>query len=75
LNGTFDINTTAGGAFGDADVGPFRVEVFNPALPVSGPVGDPVNDNPLVLDSALGVAASNGTAGTRDAVLEMARKL
>ena len=66
INGTFEINTTAGGSFGDPDVGPFVIQVLNPALPPSGPVGDPVNDNPLVLDSASGVAASNGTAGTTD---------
>jgi hypothetical protein len=67
LNGTFDINTTPGGSFGDGEVNGFNVLVFNPALPPSGPVGDPVNDNPLVLDSGLGVAASNGTSGTTDA--------
>lgn len=64
LTGTVDINTTPGGAFGDADINAFTFQVLNPALPVSGPVGDPVNDNPLILDSGLGIAASNGTAGT-----------
>ena len=66
LNNTFEINTVANGSFADADMGPFKVTVFNPALPVSGPVGDPSNDNPMLLDSETGVAASNGTAGTTD---------
>jgi hypothetical protein len=64
ITGTLDITTTPSGSFGDAQMGPFSFLVFNPALPVSGPVGDPVNDNPLVLDSGLGIAASNGTSGT-----------
>ena len=71
LEGTFDINTTPGGSFGDADVNGFSVLVFNPGLPVSGPVGDPVNDNPLVLDSGLGIAGSNGTSGTTDGANEI----
>lgn len=71
LSNTFKIDTTPGGAFGDADFGRFLVEVFNPDLPPSGPVGDPLNDNPMVLDSALGVAASNGTAGTTDLANQM----
>lgn len=68
LNGTFDIDTTPGGSFGDADVNGFQVLVFNPGLPPSPPVGDPVNDNPLVLDSSLGIAASNGSLGSTDAM-------
>lgn len=71
ITGTIEIDTTPGGTFGDADIGNFTFSVFNPALPVSGPVGDPVNDNPLVLDSALGIAASNGTAGTTDGINEI----
>lgn len=66
ITGTIGIDTTPGGSFGDADIGNFTFLVFNPAVPPSGPVGDPVNDNPLVLDSSLGIAASNGTAGTTD---------
>lgn len=71
ITGQLDINTTPGGSFGDADMGAFTFFVFNPALPPSGPIGDPVNDNPLVLDSGLGIAASNGTAGTTDAANEI----
>ncbi|MBT8090444.1 MAG: VPLPA-CTERM sorting domain-containing protein [Gammaproteobacteria bacterium] len=66
LTGTIDIDVAAGGAFGDADIVAFSFQIFNPALPVSGPIGDPVNDNPLILDSGLGIAASNGTTGTTD---------
>ena len=71
ITGELEINTTAGGNFGDADIVSFIFALFNPALPVSGPVGDPVNDNPLILDSILGIAASNGTAGTTDAANEI----
>ena len=64
IDATFEINSTANGSFVDSDVVSFLDEVTNPALPLSGPVGDPFTDNPLVLDSTLGVAASNGTSGT-----------
>lgn len=67
ITGQIEINTTPGGSFGDADVGAFTFFVTNPAIPPSGPVGDPVNDNPLVLDSGLGIATSNGTVGMTDA--------
>lgn len=71
VTGTIEVDTTPGGSFGDAEVGAFTFFVFNPAVPPSGPVGDPVNDNPLVIDSGLGIAASNGTAGTTDAANEL----
>ena len=63
INGNIEIDTLANGTFGDADVGGFSFSMLNPALPISGPVGDPVNDNPLIISSLLGIAASNGTAG------------
>lgn len=67
ISGSIEIDVDANGSFTDADVGAFSFQVFNPALPVDGPVGDPVNDNPLILDSGLGIAASNGSMGTTDA--------
>lgn len=72
ISGGFDIDTTPGGSFGDAEMGDFMLSIFNPALPVSGPFGNPATDNPLLLDSASGVIASNGTAGTTDAANELA---
>ncbi len=72
ITGTIEIDTTPGGSFGDAEVGAFTFQVFNPGLPPSGPVGDPVNDNPLILDSGLGIAGSNGTSGMTDAANELA---
>lgn len=71
IGGQIDIDTTANGAFGDADTNFFNFSIINPGLPVSGPVGDPVNDNPLILDSGLGIAASNGSSGTTDAMNEL----
>jgi hypothetical protein len=71
ISGEIDINTTANGVFTDTDINSFAFQVFNPALPVSGPVGDPLNDNPLIVGSALGIAASNGTNGTTDALNEL----
>ncbi|MFK8016561.1 MAG: VPLPA-CTERM sorting domain-containing protein [Gammaproteobacteria bacterium] len=71
ITGQIEINTTAGGSFTDAEIGAFQFLVTNPALPVVPPVGDPVNDNPLVLDSVLGIAASNGSAGTTDGANEL----
>ena len=65
--GTFDIDVGPSSSFGDADMNNFQFSVFNPDLPVSGPVGDPATDNPLILDSALGEIASNGSSGTTDA--------
>ncbi|MEL7450760.1 MAG: VPLPA-CTERM sorting domain-containing protein [Pseudomonadota bacterium] len=67
ITGQIEIDVDPNGSFTDADVGAFTFQVFNPALPVSGPVGDPVNDNPLILDSGLGIAGSNGSMGTADA--------
>lgn len=67
LSGIMEVDVGPSDIFGDADIGDFSFDVFNPALPVSGPVGDPVNDNPLILSSVLGVIASNGTSGTTDA--------
>jgi hypothetical protein len=64
INGVLDIDTVANGSFGDADIASFVFSITNPALPVSGPVGDPVNDNPLIVDSDLGIAATSGTSGT-----------
>ena len=66
-----DINTAPSGSFGDADMGPFTFFVYNPNGLLSGPVGDPINDNPLVFDSGLGTAASNGTSGSTDAANEI----
>jgi hypothetical protein len=66
ITGLFDISTTPGGSFGDADITSTVITITNPALPTAPPVGDPVNDNPLILDSSLGVGASNGTGGTTD---------
>jgi hypothetical protein len=71
LSGMMEIDVGPSDLFGDADIGDFSFDVFNPALPVSGPVGDPVNDNPLILSSVLGIIASNGTAGTTDAASEI----
>ncbi len=67
ISGTIEIDVAPGGSFGDAEVGAFTFQVFNPGAPPSGPVGDPVNDNPLILDSGLGIAGSNGTNGMADA--------
>ncbi len=67
LSFTFNINTTPGGVFGDSDIGGFTMLMFNPTLPTSGPVGDPLHDNPLIIDLILGIVSSNGTAGTIDA--------
>lgn len=72
ITGQIEIDTSAGGSFADADVGAFQFLVTNPALPIVPPMGDPVTDNPLVLDSILGIAASNGTNGTTDAANELA---
>lgn len=63
---TFDIDVGPSSSFGDADINSFQFSVFNPALPFSA-LGDPVTDNPLILDSALGEIASNGSSGTTDA--------
>ncbi len=71
LNGQFEIDTMPAASFGDADIGLIDLEIFNPALPVSGPVGDPVNDNPLALNSTLGIIAPNGTSGATDALGEL----
>ena len=72
IMGTIDIDVALGGdSFGDADIVNFLFSLFNPALPVSGPVGDPVNDNPLIIDSLLGIAASNGTSGITNAADEI----
>ncbi len=67
VTGTIAIDTTPGGSFGDADINNFVFMLFNPVVPPEGPTGDPLTDNPIVLDSAAGVVASNGTAGTTDA--------
>ncbi len=72
ITGQIEIDVMPDGTFGDADVGAFTFQVFNPALPVSGPVGDPVNDNPLILDSGLGIAGSNGSSGGADSAGELA---
>ena len=72
ISGQIEIDVLPDGTFGDADVGAFTFQVFNPALPVSGPVGDPVNDNPLILDSGLGIAGSNGSSGGTDSAGELA---
>jgi hypothetical protein len=66
ITGQIEIATNPDGSFGDADIGAFQFLVTNPALPIVPPVGDPVNDNPLVLDSLLGIAASNGSLGSTD---------
>ena len=66
ITGTIEIDVAPSSSFGDAEIAGFEFEVFNPALPVSGPVGDPVTDNPLLLGSETGIAASNGSAGTTD---------
>lgn len=71
INGTFQLDTSAGGSFDDADFGDFSLTIFNPSLPPSGPIGDPATDNPFVLDSSLGNIASNGTAGTTDAANQL----
>ncbi len=67
ITGLVEIDTTPGSSFADADITDFSFQVFNPALPVDGPTGNPVTDNPLVIDVALGIASSNGTTGTTDA--------
>jgi hypothetical protein len=64
INGVLDINTAANSSFADTDIVSFVFSITNPALPVSGPVGDPLNDNPLIVDSILGIAGSTGTSGT-----------
>ena len=71
VTGEIEINTAPSGSFGDADIANFLFSLFNPALPVSGPVGDPINDNPMQVGSALGTAASTGTSGTTDALNEI----
>jgi len=64
INGQIEIDTAPNTSFTDADVGDFQFLVFNPAIPPSPPVGDPTTDNPLVLDSLLGIAQSNGSTGS-----------
>ena len=65
ITGTIEIDVAPGGSFTDAEVGDFVFTVRNPGLPVSA-TGDPTTDNPLILDSAAGIAASNGSMGGTD---------
>lgn len=71
INTNFEIDTLPNSGFTDDQMGPFQSEIFNPAEAPSGPVGDPVTDNPLLLDSSAGVAASNGTSGSTNAANEL----
>lgn len=57
-------------SFMDADIIDFTYEVFNPALPVSGPVGDPFTDNPMIISAGI-QAVSNGSSGTTDGAGEL----
>lgn len=52
--------------FEDDDITYARLSIFNPALPLSGPFGDPATDNPLILEIATRTVASNGTVGMTD---------
>ena len=63
LSGSIAIQAGPNGSFADIDIGDFLFSIFNPSAPVSGPIGDPITDNPLFLSSVLGVLASNGSSG------------
>jgi len=70
--GTYEINTTAGGSFGDADMLGGMFELLNPAAPLEPFTGsNPTTANPLTFDGGSGVTASNGTAGTTDALNQL----
>jgi len=71
VQGDIEIASTASGSFDDSDILGFQFSIENPALPLSGPVGDPVNDNPQIVESALGTAQSTGSSITTDASNEI----
>ena len=76
VTGTWEINTSASGAWGFADVGVFQAEVLNPAVPLEPFNGaNPTTANPLPLVAAVApiVAAGGGltTGGTTDAANEL----
>jgi hypothetical protein len=70
ITGPSTIDVGPNDSFTDADITDFTYEVFNPALPVSGPVGDPTTDNPMIIGSGVH-AVSNGSNGTTDGAGEL----
>lgn len=76
VTGTWEINTTPGGAWSFADIGAFLAEVLNPGAPLEPFNGaNPTTANPLPLIPAIApIVASGGglaTGGTTDAGNEL----
>ena len=71
VSGSFEINVGLSDTFGDADIASFHPEINNPTNPPGDPPTDPTTENPLILESGMGRAVSNGTAGTTGAVGEL----
>ena len=76
LTGNWEINTTPGGSWSFADMGPFLADLFNPGAPLEPFNGtNPTTANPLPLSPAIApIMASGGgltTGGTTDAANEL----